>query len=317
MGLMRLEKEVRALAQAHSFDVISAQDPFEYGRIAARACKESGAKLHVQVHTDFLSPWFTKEGGFRSPKVRMPGVNRVRQALADEVLPQAAGIRVVSERIRASLLKRYEGRVVDPFVLPVPVSAVFPEAVPLPVHSFSFSLATAGRLEPEKRIQDILYALGRVRHQYSVGLFILGDGSERKSLEALSKKLGLTDRVVFLGWQDNLLGVMRSASCYIQASAYEGYGRTLIEAALARLPIITTDVGIVGEVFQGYKDVLSAPVGDPAALAAHIVGLIQDHQARELLAREAEHTVRNHLAGVGDVPGRFAEQLRSLVYSTV
>ena len=89
------------------------------------------------------------------------------------------------------------------------------------------------------------------------------------------------------------------------------------EAALARLPIITTDVGIVGEVFQGYKDVLSAPVGDPAALAAHIVGLIQDHQARELLAREAEHTVRNHLAGVGDVPGRFAEQLRSLVYSTV
>lgn len=243
----------------------------------------------------------------------MPAINTVRRSIADAVLPKADGIRVVSERIRASLKERYGDRIKDPAVIPIAVPAVLPPPAALPEHSFSFSLMTVGRLEPEKRIADILYALGRLQHQYrSVGLFVVGDGSRKQALMQLARKLGLADRVVFLGERADVLGLLQSANAYIQASAYEGYGRTLVEAALARLPIITTDVGIVGEVFTGYKDVLSAPVADPAALAVHIAGLVQDHQARELLAREAEHTVRNHLMVSANAPHEMLEQYQSL-----
>ena len=153
--------------------------------------------------------------------------------------------------------------------------------------------------------------MARIIVEYpSLGLFIVGEGRRRKQLEQTVQGLGLEGRVVFLGERGTEApGLMASAQAFIQASAYEGYGRTLIEAALARVPIITTDVGIVGEVFKGYEDVLSAPVADPAALATHIAGLIEDVQARRSLVLEAEKTAREHLALYADQPCLIAEDL--------
>jgi hypothetical protein len=51
----------------------------------------------------------------------------------------------------------------------------------------------------------------------------------------------------------------------------------------------------VGEVFRGYEDVLSAPVGDPDALALHIRELVEDMHARTTLAMHAEITATKHL----------------------
>ena len=308
---------VRALAlRAHALilekeiEVVSAQDPFEHGLAALRAVRGTSAKLHIQVHTDFLSPWFVRSGNWRSPRVRMPLLNSYRRKIADRVLPAAAGIRVVSERVKASLVERYGNRISEPSVIPVAVDSVVPEKIRLPAHPFTFALITVGRLEPEKRIEDILAALALVaKHYPMIGLFIVGDGSERGKLERMARSLGVENKVVFLGDRPDARGLMGSAQAFIQASAYEGYSRTLIEAALAKVPIITTDVGIVGEVFKGYEDVLSVPVADPTALSLAIVGFIEDNAVRQELPRHAEETARAHLASVGDIPSRIAEHL--------
>ena len=315
---------VRALAERahelilkHSIEVVSAQDPFEHGLIALRAISKVQAprpKLHIQVHTDFLSPWFVKSGNWRSPRVRMPLLNRWRRRIADRVLPEAAGIRVVSERIKASLIARYGSSIPEPSVIPVAVDTEVSEPVRLPEHQFTFALIAVGRLEPEKRIEDVLAAIKLVVEHYPmVGLFIVGSGSEHDRLERMTHKLGLTDKVIFLGERADARGLMRSAQAFIQASAYEGYGRTLIEAALARVPIITTDVGIVGEVFKGYEDVLAVPVADPTALSLSIVGFIEDNRVRQEFPIRAEAAARAHLAAVGDIPSRIAEDLTRLV----
>jgi glycosyltransferase involved in cell wall biosynthesis len=291
-------------------EVVSAQDPFEHGWIAARALKGTAARLHIQIHTDFLSRWFLRDQVFRSPKVPVPLLNRIRILLADYTLPRAHAIRAVSMRVRTSVVERYGGKIVAPSVLPItpPIDDV--PAVPLPEHAFTFALITVCRLEPEKRIEDILFALARIGLRYAaVGLVIVGEGSERKRLEHLARTLGIEKRVLFLGERADARGLMKSAQAYIQASAYEGYGMTLIEAALAGIPIITTDVGIVGEVFAGYRDVLAAPPGDPAALATHIMGIVEDHQARELFTQAAELAARNHLAQYSDQPTRVAADL--------
>lgn len=260
MRIWTLARRGRNIILTHNIGVVSAQDPFEHGLAALRAIEGTQAKLHVQVHTDFLSPWFTRSGNWRSPKVRMPLLNRYRVRIADRVLPQAHGIRVVSKRISDSLLARYGARIPEPAVIPVPLEGNVPPRVALPPHPFTFALITVGRLEPEKRIEDILHALARVAHNYpQIGLIICGEGREKTRLRALTKKLGLATRVVFLGNRSDAWGFMQSAQAYIQASAYEGYSRTLLEAALAKVPIITTDVGIVGEVFKGYEDVLAVP----------------------------------------------------------
>ncbi|MBU6388634.1 glycosyltransferase family 4 protein [Patescibacteria group bacterium] len=311
-----LARRAHELMLQYGIEVVSAQDPFEHGLAALRAAAGTQAKLHIQVHTDFLSPWFVRSGNFRSPSVRMPFLNRWRRRVADRVLPAAAGIRTVSERVKASLVARYGSRIPSPSVIPVAVSSAVPEPVRLPEHPFTFALITVGRLEPEKRVEDILAALKLVVGHYPmVGLFVVGEGRERGALERMAHSLGLGKNVVFMrGWRpaEEAWGLMRSAHAFIQASAYEGYGRTLLEAALAKVPIITTDVGIVGEVFKGYEDVLATPVADPTALSLAIVGFIEDNEVRQALPRHAEETARAHLASVGDVPSRVAADLAKL-----
>lgn len=300
----------RTLILKHGIEIVSAQDPFEHGLAALRAVRGTAAKLHVQVHTDFLSPWFIRSGNWRSPRVRMPFLNHWRRNVADRVLPAADGIRAVSARARDSLIVRYGSRISEPSVIPIAVAPEVPERTLLPAHAFTFALIAVGRLEPEKRIEDILAALRLVvAHYPMVGLFVVGEGSERGRLERMTRMLGLEKHVVFLGERVDARALMASAQAFIQASAYEGYGRTLIEAALAKVPIITTDVGIVGEVFKGYEDVLAVPVADPTALSLSIVGVIEDVSVRQELPRRAEAAARAHLATVGNLPTRIAEDL--------
>lgn len=308
----KLAKCGKALIREHAIDVVSAQDPFEHGLAALWAVRDTKAKLHVQVHTDYLSPWFTRGAIYRSPRVRMPLLNRIRVRLGDYVVPQANGIRVVSERIKESMVKRYGNTIPEPSVIPLPMPTVVPPRVELPPRPFTFTLIAVGRLEPEKRIPDLLAVIRRLRDAYPMlGLVIVGEGRERARLGRLARSWNIADRVVFLGWRTDARGLMQDANALIQASAYEGYGMTLLEAALAGVPIITSDVGIVGEVFTGYENVFAAPVADPSNLAALVSQFIEDPHARTMLSLEGRRAALAHLATVRNTPADIiADMLR-------
>ena len=119
--------------------------------------------------------------------------------------------------------------------------------------------------------------------------------------------------MIFFGARDDARALMRSAQVYVQASVYEGYSRTLVEAALAGMPIITTDVGIVGEVFHDETEVLVAPVNSPVGIAVRIQRLIEDNAMRLELAAHAQAAAQAHLVAAGNVPERIAEDFRRLL----
>jgi glycosyltransferase involved in cell wall biosynthesis len=309
-GWRALGKIGNELITTYGIEIVSAQDPFEYGYVALKAVQGTPAKLHIQIHTDFLSPWFTRAGIFRSPQVVMPIKNVLRRKIARQVLPKAQGIRVVSERIRESLKVVYGSTIVTPEVLPIVPTHPVPDPVAFPVATTPFTLVTIGRLEAEKRIDDILVALASIAERYpAISLVVIGDGRERARLESRTNELGISPRVHFLGARKDAWGLMRSSQGYIQASAYEGYGITLIEAALARIPIITSDVGVVGEVFKGYDDVLVSPPGDPTNLAYHMIALIEDVSNKEVRIRNAERKALEHVAQYQNLPERIASDL--------
>ncbi len=309
-----LSRRAHSLIQTEHIEVVSTQDPFEHGLAGVRAVRGTHAKLHMQVHTDVFSPWFVRDGNIRAPASKVSVMNRVRLRLATRTLPRAHGIRVVSERIKTSLTKHFGERIVEPVVIPIHTPATLPPKVALPDRPFTFSFITVSRLEPEKRIVDILQALATIHAQYPyAGLVIVGEGSERKRLEHMAHRLGISENVVFMGERFDAVGLMQSAEAYIQASAYEGYGRTLIEAALSGLPIITTDVGVVGELLRGYEEVLVAPVADPAALAVHMVGLVADSASRIELALNARTVVTKYLETQNTTAEEIARDLAHLL----
>jgi glycosyltransferase involved in cell wall biosynthesis len=177
-------KMAKNIIKNSNISVVSAQDPFEYGWTALRAVQGTPAKLHIQIHTDFLSPWFTRKAIMRSPKVSMPPLNRVRILIAKSVIPKAHGIRVVSQRIKDSLILKFGEGIAPTNIIPIRVSTEMAPPVVLPPHPFTFALLSVSRLEPEKRIEDIIAAISRLHSVYpSLGVLIVGEGSERPRLD--------------------------------------------------------------------------------------------------------------------------------------
>jgi glycosyltransferase involved in cell wall biosynthesis len=230
--------------------------------------------------------------------------------MADELIPKADGIRTVSKRIKDSLVTRYKDALPETSVLPIPPKIELPSKEDLPAHTFSFALVALSRFEEEKRIEDIFHALFRVQRRYpNTGLFLIGGGRMEKELKEKARHCCRPHSVIFLPWRDDALALLQSANAFIQASAYEGYGRTLIEAALAKVPIITTDVGVVGEVLKPGEDALVSPVGDIEALANNIQLAIEDERLRLMLPLSARDTAREHIALYENQPKRIAEDL--------
>lgn len=271
-----------------SFDLVSAQDPFECGLAASWIARDKKAKLHVQLHTDPFSPAFKKESLH----------NRIRLAIAKKILPKADCVRVVSERIKSGLLASGIILKTEPVILPIFVD-VQSIAAAQPTFSlkekykqYNFWILMVSRLSKEKRIDRALEAVALLTQHYpKLGLVIVGDGSERARLAATANKLGIKDHVQFEGWQSDLVSYYKTASCYLLTSDYEGYGRTLIEAAAAELPIITTDVGIAQEYFSDTESAFIVQTGDAHSIAEKISKLIEDNNIRVRMSYIAKRRI--------------------------
>lgn len=302
--LRKLPELAREIILKYGIQVVSAQDPFELGTAARMAVEGTSARLHLQIHTDFLSPWFVNGVGFP-----MSWRNRMRLAAAKKNIPAAHGIRAVSERIVRRMREVYPQSKV-PCVIPIAVDPTLPAPVPLVISGSAFTFIAVGRLEAEKRVQDILTALSMVRAKYPrTSLAIVGDGRERRRLERLARKKGLGDSVQFLGSRSDARGLMQGVQGFVQASAYEGYGLSLIEAALSCIPIVTTDVGIVDDVLRPIHDALVVPVAEPFELALAMIEVLENNERRMNVVRNAEARVRSYLAAQPDPVGAVITDL--------
>jgi glycosyltransferase involved in cell wall biosynthesis len=233
-GALRIS---RTLLRPH---VVSVQDPFEVGLIGWLVASRLRVPLHVQVHTDFLSPEYASHSV----------MNRARALIAGFVLRRAAGVRVVSESIRASIEKQYH------LHAPVSVLPIFADVARLRgivaesdlearFAQYDKRLLVVSRLEPEKNVVLALDSFAKSAPQNSC-LIVVGDGGERQILEERAKGLGIVDRVHFEGTQ-NASRYYSIADLVLVPSRYEGYGLVIVEALAAGKPVIATDVGVARE----------------------------------------------------------------------
>ncbi|MBI2474652.1 MAG: glycosyltransferase [Candidatus Taylorbacteria bacterium] len=270
--------------------VVSAQDPFENGRAALKVCQKTGAKLHVQVHVDFLSPFFRKESL----------LNTLRLLIARKVLAAGDGIRVVSPRIKESIISngRYKLKA-EPAVLPI-YSEFNGQADPFSfktIHpEWNFVILMVGRIEPEKNYPLALRALAEVTRRYpKVGLAVIGGGRKMQSVRRMAKTLDLDKNVIFLGPISDPAPYYKGADLYLHTANYEGYGLTLTEAALSGLPIISTDVGSIGWLFKQGETALVCEPQNAACLSKALLRMIEDSGFAERLRIGARSSLLEQL----------------------
>ena len=128
---------------------------------------------------------------------------------------------------------------------------------------------TVGRLIPTKRIGDLIEAFGQLHPDYpNWRLAVVGNGEDRERLERLVHQQNLQTVVQFLGTRTDVPELLRSADLFAFPSEMEGLPNAVIEAALAGLPIVGSDIGPLHEVVDNGRSATLVPVRDPRALAA-------------------------------------------------
>ena len=131
-------------------------------------------------------------------------------------------------------------------------------------------------------------AMKKVIAEYPrVGFIIVGSGSEMKNLKLKTIDYRLKTSVIFAGWQDDLVSYYKTADLYISTSDYEGYGLSLVEAALSGCPIVTTDAGIAGSVLKEGVGAFICPPRDASCLSGKVLKIIADKELQKRLKRAA------------------------------
>lgn len=160
---------------------------------------------------------------------------------------------------------------IHPPVPPDPTSRIEP--------SFGVSnrLVYAGQIVRGKGVDVLLRALAQVREPFTCT--ILGDGHHRSYCEALSRRLGLSDRVQFRGYvpQSELTGIYEEATMAVVSSVWpEPFGATGLEAMRCGLPVVAFDAGGIGDWLQDGVNGFLVPWMDCAQYARRIDTLLAD-----------------------------------------
>lgn len=211
--------------------------------------------------------------------------------------------------VSGGVLERYEEffrhGVLDPAAIPVISSSIdFPRFdAPLDRDSARRELGAApgtavvgsfGRLVRDKGHDILLRAFPQVLAARPDALLaIAGTGSEAASLEALASRLGLGQRVRFLGFRDDLplltagldVSVLASVDCDASPAVVK-------EAMYLRRPVVVTDIGGLREMVEDGVTGMLVPPGNPPALARAILALLGDPASAARMGERAREIVR-------------------------
>ncbi|HET9876601.1 MAG TPA: glycosyltransferase family 4 protein [Mycobacterium sp.] len=163
---------------------------------------------------------------------------------------------------------------------------------PRQAHDGPSELVYVGRLEYEKGVHDAIAALPRIRRTHpGTTLTIAGDGTQQDWLVECARRHRVFKAARFLGRVDHegLLRLLYRADAAVLPSHYEPFGLAALEAAAAGTPLVTSNVGGLGEaVINGVTGVSCAP-REVAALAAAVRTVLDDPaaaQRRAVAARQ-------------------------------
>jgi len=273
------------------------------GRLAAASCQ-----VPVRVHTFH---GHTLHGYF----------GRVASGLSkliERVLARGTTVLVaVGERVRDDLVNARIGRPDQYIVIPPGVET--PECVDQTLARSRLGLPTevpvvlfVGRLTAIKRPDRLIEAMRLVLERHpNVVLAVAGEGGLLAETERLAAPLGSSVR--FLGWQSDIGDLFAAADFAVLTSDSEGMPVTLIEAAMAGIPSVTTDAGSAREVvLDGVTGIVTAL--DSAAVATGLARLLDNDLCKQMGASareraEAKFGTRRLLSDHEDLYGRLMADL--------
>ena len=138
-----------------------------------------------------------------------------------------------------------------------------------------------------KRIDDVIEVFYRTQKEVNAILIMVGDGPERLRAMETCEKLGIENKVKFLGKSNQVYQILCYSDLFILPSASESFGLAALEAMMMRVPVISTNVGGLPEVnIEGESGYLFE-LGDVEGMAQKSIALLNDKQKLESMKDRA------------------------------
>jgi L-malate glycosyltransferase len=144
-------------------------------------------------------------------------------------------------------------------------------------------LMHASNFRPIKRIINIIEIFERVLKKIEARLVFVGDGPERSVAERYCHENKLTEKVLFLGRQDNLPDLLGCADVFLLPSELESFGLAALEAMSCEVPVVATIVGGLPEVIVHGETGFLANLGDVDKMAEYSLEIIRNSNLRQRL----------------------------------
>ena len=277
---------LRRLLKANHFDLVHAHlPPAElYSRLALLGIEQSVLPLVITKHNE--EP-FCKAPGERAlgrwVARRADRVITISDAVKDYMAGSALGIPA------RKLQTIYYGIDAAPFAVSGGTPSFIDRSAP-----DELVIGFVGRLVPQKDIATLLRGFALFAEpSVKARLVIVGVGPLAESLQQIAEDLGISSRVVWAGFREDIATVMGSFDIFALTSIYEGLGLVLLEAMAAGVAVAATRVGAIPEVVVDGETGLLVEVGQPEELAAAFRKL-SDTTVRARLGAAGRRRVLQH-----------------------
>ena len=176
-------------------------------------------------------------------------------------------------------------------------------------------IGTVAKLREEKGTRYLIESAAKVLGIFpKTNLLIAGDGPLMEELKNLSEKLGISDRVLFAEFRDDIPVILSIIDIFVIPSLTEGSPLALLEAMAMGKPIVATNVGGIVEILRDGETGLLVPSRDPEAIAEKIVHLLRNEaESRKLGLRAREEVEKYDIQShVQKVAGHYDELIASV-----
>jgi len=302
------------ICRKRKFDVITTEDPFSTGLAGFLLRKIFKIPLNVQVHIDFVDNklW-----------LKLRRINLLLNIVGKFICKHADTVRVDGREIKEKLVKC---GIADAKIQVISVHSDFTRFKNLDgsmirakfrKEGFEQILLFVGRLADQKDIPSLFSAFELIlKRKPKTLLLLLGEGPKRESLYQLAQEKSIISNVKFMGAIDHAVisQYYAASDIFVLPSVCEGRATVLIEAMLAKKPIVSTHVSgsrdWVIENETGYV----VPTKDLSALAEKVIYLLENSDLAKSFGEKGYQLAQSKLGEISDVGAmiRLWEQTASL-----
>lgn len=172
------------------------------------------------------------------------------------------------------------------------------DAVPASKEQFAsgdgFAFGTLAYMSDEKGLSFLVDAAKRVCDKFPLARFVLvGEGPLRKKLETQVRNLGLGSNVVFTGFREDVVSLLKTFKGFVLPSLSEGFPTVILYAMAASLPVVATNVGGIPEMVQHGATGLLVEPADADSLAEALCGILKNATAAVEMGRAGRRRIES------------------------